>query len=123
MKRKMALSVATIAIVLVGWGGWLALQASLGSDGISGLGGIPLARPAIAQEASFLDTEAEIAAYTKADAVITIEDAASAFRVIERQTSEWIVGTVAITGETEEVDPHVFVHQSGWIVAYYPQET
>jgi hypothetical protein len=69
--------------------------------------------------ASFLDDEAGISAYTKANTAINLNNAKNAFRTIERQTSDYIVGSVAIPGLPETEDAHVYVNQSGWILAYY----
>ena len=119
MKRKLALAVTTVAIVLVAGAGVLALQTSVGSNEIPGLGGIPLVRPAIAQGVSFLDTEAGMSAYANTGLTINLDNARAAFRTVERQTDTWLIGSVAIPGHPEEEDAHVFVHQQGWIVAYY----
>jgi hypothetical protein len=41
------------------------------------------------------------------------------FRTIERETSEYIVGSVGIPDYSEEHDPHVYVDTDGWVLAYY----
>ena len=66
--------------------------------------------------------EAGIAAYVKASSSIDLNDAKSAFASIERETSDYIIGTVAQTYHSEEEYPHVYVSTDGWIVAYYPRE-
>lgn len=123
MNRKLALVAVMVAVAVVAASGYFVGLGSGNEVGSSIPGEITLVKPAIAQTATFLDQEAGISAYTQIAATIDLDSAASAFRVIERQTADWFVGTVGISGETEEVDPHVFVHQSGWIVAYYPRET
>ena len=66
--------------------------------------------------------EAGISAYVKASSSIDLNDTKSAFASIERETSDYIIGTVALTYHTEEEYPHVYVSKDGWIVAYYPKE-
>lgn len=66
--------------------------------------------------------EAGISAYVKASTSIDLNDAKSAFASIERETSDYIIGTVAQTYHSEEEYPHVYVSTDGWIVAYYPKE-
>lgn len=66
--------------------------------------------------------EAGIAAYVKASSSIDLNDAKSAFASIERETEDYIIGTVALAQHTEEQYPHVYVSTDGWIVAYYPED-
>ncbi len=119
MKRKLALLTAMAVIFLVVGAGYIAIKASSGNQEGLFPGGFPLARPAIAQTASFLDDEAGMSAYTNTGFAINLNSARNAFRTVERETADWIVGSVAVPGYTEEEDAHVFVHRDGWIVAYY----
>ena len=66
--------------------------------------------------------EAGISAYVKASSSIDLNNAKSAFASIERETADYIIGTVALTYHSEEEYPHVYVSTDGWIVAYYPRE-
>jgi hypothetical protein len=66
--------------------------------------------------------EAGIAAYVKASPSIDLNDTKSAFASIERETSDYIIGTVALTYHSEQEYPHVYVSTDGWIVAYYPND-
>lgn len=66
--------------------------------------------------------EAGISAYVKASSSIDLNDTKSAFASIERETSDYIIGTVDITWHSEQDRPHVYVSKDGWIVAYYPKE-
>ena len=68
--------------------------------------------------ASFLDDEAGISAYSTVSSV-DIAAAATAFKNIEYQTSEYIIGSVAIPDYNEIDDVHVYLHTSGEIIAYY----
>lgn len=93
---------------------------SPGGKGSSGIG-MSLVRPAFAQETgmNFLEQEAGIAAYMNAGQRIDLSKAKGAFRTVERETSEYAVGSVPLTGYPETEDVHVYVHKDGWIVAYY----
>lgn len=66
--------------------------------------------------------EAGIAAYVKASSSIDLNDTKSAFASIERETADYIIGTVALTYHSEQQYPHVYVSTDGWIVAYYPDD-
>jgi hypothetical protein len=43
----------------------------------------------------------------------------SAYRTIETETADYIIGSVAVPDYVEHFDPHVYVHKDGWIMAYY----
>ncbi len=66
--------------------------------------------------------EAGISAYVKAMDSVDLNDAKGAFATIERETSDYIIGTVALSLHTEEQYPHVYVSTDGWVVAYYPND-
>jgi hypothetical protein len=65
--------------------------------------------------------EAGISAYVKAKASIDLNLTKSAFASIERETPDYIIGTVSMWRHEEEEYPHVYVSKDGWIVAYYPK--
>jgi hypothetical protein len=67
----------------------------------------------------YLDSEAGISAYYDSGFPINLNNAANAFRTIETQTEDYIIGSVAVPYHVEHFDPHVYVHVSGWIMAYY----
>lgn len=67
----------------------------------------------------FPASEAGISAYVKAKASIDLNLAKSAFASIERETADYVIGTVVLSQHTEEQYPHVYVSKDGWIVAYY----
>jgi hypothetical protein len=67
----------------------------------------------------YLDSEAGISAYYDSGFSINLNNAANAFRTIESQTQDYIIGSVAVPNHVEHFDPHVYVHTSGWILAYY----
>ena len=66
--------------------------------------------------------EAGISAYVKAKDNISLDQAKLAFASIERETADYIIGTVAMWGHSEQEYPHVYVSKDGWIVAYYPKD-
>ncbi len=68
---------------------------------------------------NFLEEEAGMSAYTNVGQGIDLDDAKTGFRTIEYQTSEYIIGSVALPGYTETEDVHCYVHKDGWVVAYY----
>jgi len=114
-----------VLLALLGGTGYYALPRA-SSEPIPFIPGeISLARPAIAQQtrASFLDTDAGMSAYSDTGRTINIDQARTAFRVVESETDSWIVGTVQAHDYDENEDPHVFVHTSGWIIAYYDKDS
>lgn len=68
---------------------------------------------------SYLEDEAGISAYTNVEETIDLEDAKTAFRTIEHETTEYIIGSVPLPGYAESEDIHAYVHTDGWVVAYY----
>jgi hypothetical protein len=80
---------------------------SLQSPGVSGEGG------------SFLEKEAGICAYVKANKTLDINRAKSYFRTIEKEGPDFVVGSVPIPGYDTPEDAHMFIHKDGWIIAYY----
>lgn len=69
--------------------------------------------------ASFMEDEAGISSYFKASTSITLNDVKDAFRTIEVETANYIIGSVPVTNYPESEDVHVYVHTDGWVVAYY----
>jgi hypothetical protein len=69
--------------------------------------------------ASFLDNEAGISAYFSTTAPIDLAMVQPAFRTIETQTPDYIIGSVAIADNPQSEDVHVYVHKDGWLLAYY----
>ena len=66
--------------------------------------------------------EAGISAYVKAKSSINLATVKPALATIERETDDYIIGTVAMSGHSEEQYPHVYVSTDGWVVAYYPRD-
>ncbi len=83
-----------------------------------------LAEPAFAAETqsegtNFLEEEAGISAYTNVGQGIDLDKAKTAFKTVEHQTSEYIIGSVGLPEHGETEDVHCYVHKDGWVVAYY----
>ena len=70
-----------------------------------------------------LDAEAGISAYFKTTGTITLSSVRSAFRTIETETSDYLIGSVPVPDYSENQDVKVYVHKDGWILAYYPKSS
>jgi hypothetical protein len=69
--------------------------------------------------AYFMEDEAGIACYFQASSSIDLNDVRDAFRTIEVETADYIIGSVPVIDYPESEDVHVYVHTDGWVVAYY----
>jgi hypothetical protein len=82
-----------------------------------------LVNPVFAQSASsettFLDEEAGMSIYVNIGRSIDLAVAKTVYRTLEKETSNYTVGSIALPGLSEDEDVHCFVHKDGWIVAYY----
>lgn len=85
---------------------------------------LPLANPTITQSAltTFLDEEAGMSVYTDVGQSLDLSKAKAEYKTIEKETSEYIVGSVSLPDLPESDDVHCFVHKNGWIVVYYLEE-
>ena len=126
MRKRLAVVLAIVAFVLLLPG----LISILQSAGSSSQQSLALQRPpfmnaAIADENSpsaigdKLDQEAGIAAYYKSPNSITLSQVRGAFRTIEDETANYIIGSVPFQDHAEKFDVHTYVHKDGWILAYY----
>jgi hypothetical protein len=70
---------------------------------------------------SFLEVEAGISAYGQVSSA-NLDLAENAFKNVEKKTTEYIIGSVALDDYGESDDVHVYVDISGWIIAYYLNE-
>ena len=85
---------------------------------------LTLVRPALAYAAdssslTFLDEEAGISLYTNVNQTLDLTRAKSVYRTIEKETTDYIIGSVALPNLPQSDDVHCFVHKNGWIVVYY----
>ena len=102
----------TVTKILMAQFLWITLAAIGNAENIS------LQKPT-AEGTSFLEAEAGISAYTNVGQTIDLAKARSAFRTIERETDEYIIGSVPLPVYEETEDVHAYVHTTGWIVTYY----
>src|SRR3990170_6563087 len=80
-----------------------------------------LVNPVFAQssETTFLEEEAGMSTYVNIGRSIDLAVAKTVYRTIEKETSNYTVGSVHLPGLSENEDVHCFVHKNGWIVTYY----
>jgi hypothetical protein len=119
-----ASSVSVFSVAILG-----TEDTELTADGVKGI--IPLEMPvfvAVAEGSevsgmkagtNFLDAEAGISAYTNVGEEIDLEKAKAAFRTIEYETDEYVIGSVPLPDYPEYEDVHAYVHKDGWVVTYY----
>ena len=93
-------------------------------DGVLALEPPPFVGAANAAEigVASIASEAGMSAYFKASTPISLSAARTAFRTIETETADYVIGSVPVPNYGEEWDVHVYVHKDGWILAYYLAE-
>jgi len=123
---KMKASVFLVAILACGLlGVYLYNNAGGGDNNILNEAGqtFLLVNPVFAQsvssETTFLDEEAGMSIYVNIGRSIDLAVAKTVYRTIEKETSNYTVGSIALPGLSENEDVHCFVHKDGWIVTYY----
>jgi hypothetical protein len=117
-RRTIPTIAAVLILAVIGVVGWQdILHRGTGALAPEESSGISLVRPAFAQTGSFLDQEAGIAAYVKLQNQVHLESAKQAFKIIEQDTSSFVVGIVEISNAP--LNPHVFISSDGWVVAYF----
>jgi hypothetical protein len=123
--RKMKLGRLLVAILVSSFLGVYAYVANNGKGNIIADAGqtFSFVNPVFAQSASsesmFLDAEAGISIYVNIGRSIDLAVAKTVYRTIEKETSNYTVGSIALPGLPESEDVHCFVHKDGWIVTYY----
>ncbi len=83
---------------------------------------VDVAKAETLSAASVITEEAGISAWFQASSGINLDNVRSAFRTIETETSDYILGSVPVEGYEESQDVHVYVHTDGWVLAYYLSE-
>ena len=68
-----------------------------------------------------LSNESGISAYLNAGS-INLNQARTAYKSIDTETSEYIIGIVQISGVDESIYPRVYTNKDGWILAYLPKD-
>ena len=118
---QMKISMLAVLIIIVGSLG-LYSYANRGATTQSGETYLFI-KPAFAQSMStaptFLDEEAGISLYVNIGQSINLAVAKTVYRTLEKETANYIVGSIALPGLSENEDVHCFVHKDGWIVTYY----
>ena len=140
MRTKIGLKALAISIVLVIVASSVAMYSATdvekglsegGGKGVIALvmppfigvaGASPVDVAAQREGTTFLKEEAGISAYTNVGEAIDIEKVKATFRIIEYETSEYIIGSVPLPDYEETEDVHVYVHKDGWVVTYYLKE-
>ena len=79
----------------------------------------PVFAQSVSSETSFLEEEAGMSIYVNIGRSIDLAVAKTVYRTIEKETSNYTVGSVPLPSLPESEDVHCFVHKDGWIVAYY----
>jgi len=69
--------------------------------------------------AATLDSEAGISAYFQASTPVDLDDVRGLYQTIEVETTDYILGTMRVPDNWEDYDVHVYIHGSGWMLAYY----
>ena len=122
-RRLQLIGIVICAIVLLGLTYQPSAVAStphtlaLVAPALAGMSGQAAVDNTIAQR---LDAEAGISAYFKSPDPITLSQVRPMFRTIETETPDYILGSIGIPNYPEEhFDAHVYIHRTGWILAYY----
>lgn len=68
---------------------------------------------------STIGDEAGTAAWYQASSPINLALIRSKYRTIERETSDYLLGSVPLENYAETEDVHLYVHKDGWLLAYY----
>lgn len=68
---------------------------------------------------TFLEEEAGMSIYVNVGGSLDLSVAKAVYKTIEKETSDYIVGSFSLPNLPETEDVHCFVHKDGWIVVYY----
>lgn len=68
---------------------------------------------------SVIADEAGISGYFQSSVPIDLDTIRGVYRTIETENEDYILGTVRINSYLEHYDTHVYIHRSGWMMAYY----
>jgi hypothetical protein len=130
MKGKRMVWLAAAGVLLAGI--WFLVGSAVGpAPAAGGRHSLEMVRPpfasvAYAEESSEqldigakLDAEAGISAWYSAGMPIDLNVIRPEFVTIELETTEYIIGSVAVPNYVEHFDMHVYVHVDGWMLAYY----
>ena len=135
LKKRKYLTIAILSVgiaVILSGTALFSLMDDSGADGYNG-GIIPLKLPSFISMVgantvddrngtSFLQEEAGISAYVNIGRKIDLGQAKNAFKSLETPVGgTYLIGEIGLTGlpEWANANPHVYVHEDGWILAYY----
>jgi len=79
----------------------------------------PVFAQSISSETTFLEEEAGMSIYVNIGVSIDLSKAKAVYKTIEKETADYIVGSLSLPDLPETDDVHCFVHKDGWIVVYY----
>jgi len=117
---KLLVVAAVISCTAIGFG---VMESVPGTSDVSGVAQVlSLSVPAFAQSTSavrFPSSEAGISAYLKLALSVDLGKARLAFRGIQAEGADYLVGIVELSGLPEELWPLLYVSKDGWFVAYY----
>jgi hypothetical protein len=117
---KLLLVTAVIGCAAVGFGVMESAPDTPNTGGVAQV--FSLSVPVFAQSTSaarFPSNEAGISAYLKLALSVDLDKARLAFRGIQAEGADYLVGIVELSGLPEELWPHLYVSKDGWFVAYY----
>ena len=80
---------------------------------------VSVAKTADTAGVSTISDEAGISAYFQTPGAIDLNAVRSKFRTIERETADYIIGSVPLKDYPNDYDVHVDVQKDGWILTYY----
>jgi hypothetical protein len=72
--------------------------------------------------AAFAANEVGISAYVNLGKNISLDQAATAYKIIEDRTSTYIIGIVEVPNAIDYEQPHVYTSSDGWVMAYYAKD-
>lgn len=121
-KRRFMPVTAVVLIAILAAALWMAVGQAGGQASVS----TPLIRPQVVHaQAGFLDAEAGMAGYTKLRWATPVDqvwpDVRRKFATIEKETNQYVIGTVRVPQYYTWWDPHVYLDKDGWLVMYYPK--
>ena len=125
MNRTVKVGILLAAIVGCGCLGAYVYVASGGRTNILAEWGqkLSLVSPVYALGATtvptFLEEEAGMSMYVNIGKPIDLSKAKAVYKIIEKETTDYVVGSLSLPGLPQTDDVHCFVHKDGWIVVYY----
>lgn len=108
--KKLTLAVGIILLLCAGW---------FYRPQVAAHPTIDLVAPSVPQPNNYLENEAGISAYTQLPTTVNFFYVRPLFHTIELETSDYIIGSIFAPGYGEGESVHVYIHQSGWVLAYY----